>query len=595
MALVQNAVLVSYAVATVFALILSGVVWRHREKTGAVPLAVGLFSAALWAGPLFVATVVDDYVVSSFMVRFLYVGVGGTVLGSFLFTLEYTGREHLITRRTVAALCVEPVLVVALAFLNPGRVFFTEFEHDPTAMTGVAAELGIAFDAHLLYSYLLLLTGTAMILELLYDSRALYRGQAAALLGALLAPLIANAIHILGVIEADATPVGFVVAGTLFSVAIVRYRLIDVAPIARHRVVDTIAEGVFVFDRDDRLADVNPAGRRFLGVDDDASLIGRPVDSLFPERPAVAALYDELTATPEESSSEIAVADSYYDVRATPIDDGRDRHVGWLVIVSDITDRKRYEQRLERQNERLEEFANIVSHDLRNPLNVADGYVDLARETGDVSHLDDVERSHDRMETIIDDVLALAREGEAITDSEPVALATLAERAWESVDTGGARLEIRSSAPIRADPDRAQRLLENLFRNAVEHGSTSPASHTQQDAVDHGPTNDRPASEGAELIVATGMDRTDSSGTTLYVEDNGSGIPPERRDRVFEGGYTTDGDGTGLGLRIVRQIADAHGWSTTVTEGSMGGARFEFTGLEIAADEPLETGSDRRE
>ncbi|MEY7848098.1 histidine kinase N-terminal 7TM domain-containing protein [Natrarchaeobius sp. A-rgal3] len=559
MAISHDVILLVYLVATLLGTTLSAVVWRHREKTGAIPLAVVLFAAVFWAGPLFVATVADGYATSAFMTRFLYVGVGMSVLGTVVFALEYTGRERLVSRRTVALLSVEPVAVVALAFWNPENVFFETLEPDSAAVTGVGIEFGIAFGFHLVYSYLLLFVAAAMILEFLYSSRSLYRGQAASLLGASIVPLAMNAIYVFGGLEADITPIGFVVAGALYAIAIVRYRLIDVTPIAHRRVLDTISDGVFVVDRDDRLTAVNPAGRRLLGVDDDASIVGRRIDSFSSPSSAITDLFTELTATTEESSAELEDADSYYTVRATPIDDGRDRHVGWLLIVTDVTDRTHRERELTRQNERLDEFASLVSHDLRNPLNVADGYVGLTRDSGDVSHLEEVDRAHERMQEIIDDVLALARDGDGDTKRQSVSVSTLAERAWENVETDAASITFASDVRIRADPSRTVRLFENLIRNAVEHGT----------------------GDGTIRICVGSLEEAGPK-TGFYVADDGIGIDPDNRDRVLEEGYTVTGAGTGLGLSIVRQIAAAHGWTVSVTESDDGGARFEFSGVEPA-------------
>ncbi|RKD94982.1 sensor histidine kinase [Halopiger aswanensis] len=575
----NDLVLAAYAVATVSAAVLAGVVWRRRERCGAVALAAAIAGAALWAGSLFALVAVDSVVVSTFLLRFLYVGVVVSVLGLFLFILEYTGREHLVTPRTVALLSIEPVLVVALAFANPGGVFFESIEPDPTTPGGISVEMGFAFDVHLVYSYLLLLVGTAMVVESLYAARSLYRGQAATLLGATTAPLLANAVHTLelfGLGDIDTTPIGFVVAGALFAVAIGRYRLIDIVPIARHHVLDTIAEGVFVVDRNDRLVDVNSAGRRFIDNEDE-TLVGRPIESLF--SPASIDLYEALTASPDKSRDVLSVGDSYYDVRVTPVDDGRGRHVGWIVVASDVTERKRHERELERQNERLDQFASMVSHDLRNPLSVADGYVSLARETGDTSHLEDAERSLERMETIIDDVLALTRDGEEVTDPEPVALESLAERAWEHVDSAAATLTVDATATIRADADRTTRLLENLFRNAIEHGR--PAAVPEPQTADGSDEADDPDADGSSTIeITVGTIGDEGALEGFYVEDDGRGIAPEQRDRIFESGYTGDGDGTGLGLRIVERIAEAHGWTVAATESEAGGARFEMTGIE---------------
>ncbi|ELZ17815.1 multi-sensor signal transduction histidine kinase [Haloterrigena salina JCM 13891] len=558
-----------YAVATVIAAVLGSVVWRHREKTGAVPLVVAMTGAVIWAGSLFARSTVDHYSLSTFFLRFLYVGVGASVLGSFLFVLVYTGRERLLTRRAVVLLSIEPALLVLFAFANPGDLFFDSVYRDPTVVGGIGFRWGPAFDVHLVYSYCLSLAGTILILEFLYNSRSLYRGQAAMLVGATASPLLTNVVYtfdVMGSIEIDTTPIGFIVAGALYSVAIVRYRLVDIVPIARDRVLDSVTDGVFVVDTQNRLIDVNPVGRAWLEAFDE-SPIGTDLDSLFAEVPELRDEFRGLRDRRAETERELAFRGGHFHVRTTPIEDGRDRHVGWLFVVRDITERKRREARLRRQNERLERFADLVSHDLRNPLNVADGYLDLARETDDdEAYLDEIERSHERMETIIEDVLALAREGADVTDPEPIALAAIAERAWNGVDTGAASLAIDADASILADPERTTRLLENLFRNSLEHGTERSA--------------------GADLEVAVGTldGARDGSAPGFYVADDGGGIPPSQRDRVFEGGYTTDEDGTGFGLAIVDEIATAHGWTSAVAESDTGGARFEFRGVEPAAD-----------
>ena len=208
------------------------------------------------------------------------------------------------------------------------------------------------------------------------------------------------------------------------------------------------------------------------------------------------------------------------------------------------------ERELERQNERLAEFASVVSHDLRNPLNVAEGRLELARDAdADEAdeHLARVAGAHDRMEALIDDLLALARHGQSVGDLKPVALAPLAHEAWGGVD-GDGDLRVESDpGPVDADESRLRELLENLFRNAVDH-----------------------AGEGVAVRVGALADRDG-----FYVADDGPGVPPDDRERVFDRGYTTEPEGTGFGLPIVRQIAEAHGWRVSVGGSDDGGARFE--------------------
>jgi len=234
---------------------------------------------------------------------------------------------------------------------------------------------------------------------------------------------------------------------------------------------------------------------------------------------------------------------------------------------------------LQRQNERLDQFASIVSHDLRNPLHIARTRATLAREESGSEHLEDVESSLDRMETIIGDTLSLARNGQTVEETESVPLSRIVSRSWDQVETGGADLEIVSDGVIHADPDRLQSVFENLFRNSVKHGSTGPDSQDRGATVEHGSSSAPPSTQGetADLSVRLGV-----LPDGFYVEDTGRGIPEDDRDLIFDLGYSTDDDGTGFGLAIVAEIVESHGWEIEATESDEGGARFEITGIEVA-------------
>jgi PAS domain S-box-containing protein len=207
------------------------------------------------------------------------------------------------------------------------------------------------------------------------------------------------------------------------------------------------------------------------------------------------------------------------------------------------------EEALHRQNERLDQFASLVAHDLRNPLSVAIGFLDIAQETGSQEHFDKVESAHDRIERLIEDLLTLARGETTIEDTEEIDLEMITTEAWGYVETEGATITIADGVPtVTGDPGRLSQLFENLFRNAIEHG-------------------------GDDVTVTVGCLDEENG---FYVEDTGSGIPQERQDEVFNHGVTSSEGGTGFGLSIVADIAEAHGWTVSVTDGSDGGARFEF-------------------
>lgn len=217
----------------------------------------------------------------------------------------------------------------------------------------------------------------------------------------------------------------------------------------------------------------------------------------------------------------------------------------------DLTEQKRRERELVRQNERLDRFASLVSHDLRNPLNVATGRLALATEECDSSHLEDVANAHERMEALIDDLLQLARQGQPVGDFEALSVPDLVESCWSTVETKEATMRMETSNTIRADRSRLRQLFENLTRNAVEHG-------------------------GRAVSLTVG-----DLETGFYLEDDGVGIPESEREDVFNAGYSSTEDGTGFGLAIVKEIVDAHGWKIEVTESDAGGARFEITGVEL--------------
>jgi len=311
-------------------------------------------------------------------------------------------------------------------------------------------------------------------------------------------------------------------------------------------------------------------------------------------------------------------------------------NVSGYAIYTDVTERREREAALERQNERLDEFASIVSHDLRNPLSVAEGYVTLAHETGETDYLEKATEALDRMDELVEDLLTLARQGDSVGETAPVSLGALARDAWESVDTGDAELVVDGDMTIDANPTRTRELLENVFRNSVEHGrardstavsrddensgtefsnhstcsrappddsaehgrsragdtasrddehsvsecsSRSTSNRTSSgDSVDHSPV--APGDNGEHLTVRVGEAafRGDGGASSrgFFVEDDGRGLPESDRDRVFESGFTTEENGTGLGLAITKRIADAHGWEVRALGSESGGARFEF-------------------
>ncbi|WP_135302676.1 sensor histidine kinase [Haloarcula amylovorans] len=330
--------------------------------------------------------------------------------------------------------------------------------------------------------------------------------------------------------------------------------------------VENSPDGIVQVATDGTILSSNRAMAARLDRDTD-SLVGEHLTDVMDPTAArrrVAAVR-QAVETGETQELEDSVSGRHYQTQFVPVESHRQRDTVQLVE-RDVTERVARERELERQNERLEEFASVVSHDLRNPLNVAQSAVELLepRDETETDLLAKVDRSLTRMSEIIEDVLTLAREGRTVDDPERVTVEALATEAWAWVETGDATLSVTADATILADATRVHDLFTNLFRNSVEHGSTSSRAGSD-DGVEH---NDE------SVAIEVG-----SLPCGFYVEDDGVGISTS--ENVFEMGESS-GDGTGIGLAIVWQVAQAHGWSVGLTESESGGARFEFTGVELA-------------
>jgi len=322
--------------------------------------------------------------------------------------------------------------------------------------------------------------------------------------------------------------------------------------------IEEASDLILVVDGAGEITYVSPSIERVLGYPPDAAVGADAVAGVVPEdTDAVEEHLDGLLETDADrirfeyrtrrADGTVRTMDAIArDLRAAGAVDGI------VVNARDITDRTEQERKLRRTNERLEEFASLVSHDLRNPLNVAEGHVELLAETVDHESLDVVGEELDRMRAIIEDMLTMARQGKSVEERDPIELSTAVRTAWRNVDTADATLSVEDGLVVAGDRTRLLTLLENFVRNAVEHG-------------------------GDDVSVSVGPVPGDGDVPQgFYVADDGPGIPSDHHDRVFESGYTTAADGTGFGLAIVSDITEAHGWSVSVTDSEDGGARFEL-------------------
>jgi len=534
-----------------------------------------------------------------FQYAFYLVGlvIGLSAVGAWLyFCSAYTGRSLHRNRRIrlTAVLTYLAILSVKLTNYRHGLYYVTESVTRPFPHLQIVHQpfhwlvMGLA--------YALATVGFFMLFELFYKTDY-------------------NVRPLAGLVAITALPIGLDVAGSVSPLVLeLTYSPLGVAAFAvgvafvyldqfrTLRIAGESRDPVIILDNDDTVREVNRSAQALFPGLDEETVVGEQLRSVLPE--VAGTVVEDHPVIERKGGGETR----YYRIASTPFTAGR-TEIGRVLTFADVTERERYRRELERQNERLEMFASMVSHDLRNPLSVAKGHIELARTEDNHEDIETAKRALDRMNDLIDDVLQLARQGQPIDATEPVDIGAIAKASWEMVDSDGAELLVEDAPEIDADADRLRQLFENLFRNAVEHGVTSSRPQAGE-SMEHGFTGSRAGTDDSVEQDSTGPDsqarqdsvEQDSTGPDsqarqdsvehgssdltvrvgeldrggFYVEDDGVGIPEDEREEVFGSGYSTGEDGTGFGLAIVTEIVDAHGWRIRVRESREGGARFEI-------------------
>jgi|AntRauTorcE11898_2_1112593.scaffolds.fasta_scaffold00933_1 PAS domain S-box-containing protein len=562
------AVVAAYAfvllVGAVVSLIVAGVSWRSRPQPTAMPLVAVMVAAATWMLALVATLSIPDATVSRTLVHVRYVAIPTTVVGWVWLALEFSGRADVLTREVRAALVAFPVIVGTASATSRLHGLFWASIGDPTPTGQQIAETTYAtgFWVYTIVAYLVLAAGTVLVLRKLVRTSSLYRSQAIVLIISNLVPWLANVLYFAGDLPVDLTPVGFLVAGVAVGYAQYRFKLMDVSPVGRGSLVDTIREGVFVLDDEDRFVDANTSARRMLGLDAEDRIVGRNAADVFEEYPEVYERYADVAEANEALTLDTPNGTRTFDVRVSPLTDATGRRVGRLFLVHDVTARKRRESELRRQHEQLDEFASLVSDDFRALLASASESLTQARVAEDPAALSAVSADHERLRSVIEDALALARGGRTVEDPGWVSLESVARTAWSGVETGESSLSVDADATVRADRDRLERAFVECFENVREHGGSGARS--------------------VRVGMLDGGDSVLAEGGGFFVADDGVGVPAGDREAVLETGYSSGGAGNGLGLSIVSAIAGAHEWSVSVAESRRGGVRVEFRDVTVA-------------
>ncbi|KPN31241.1 sensory histidine kinase AtoS [Halolamina pelagica] len=498
---------VGLATATAIITTLTAAFLLNRSRSAETVSLVGFnVAVAVWTGGNALQVASTTLTGKLFWVNVQYVGIALLPVSIFAFAVYLSGADDRVTRTHLGLLAV-PMAALALLSWTNGVHGLVRTSVGLAVVDGVVVlerTFGPAFWLGWVYSNLLNLTATVLVLRsVVYADRIIERRVLALLIGPLV-PWVAQFLYLTGAHSIEPETF-FAFTAVAFAYAEYSWDSIESAQ-SRDAVLELLEEGVLVVASDGRVVDLNSATRELLALGD-AVAVGEPIDDVLDDYPTLLEAYREGEAT-TDLTIDAGQTRRHVDVQFSSFA-GNVGNPDKVVVLTDVTAIREQERALERQNERLESFASMVSHDLRNPLNVAQGRVELAEAECDSEHLQIAQRAHNRMAGLIDDILTLARQGQSVESVEPVDLGSLARATWEMVETPEASLEVETDLVIRADRSRLQQLLENLFRNAVEHNDP-----------------------GVTVTLGRSPDG-------FYVADDGTGIPPDERDDVFEAGYST--------------------------------------------------------
>jgi signal transduction histidine kinase len=586
----------------VFGLLMTSLAWQRRRAPGAAPLAVLSLAVAVYAVGYSLEIAAPTLGEKVFWAKVQYLGISITPTLWLAVALQYAHGNRWFTQRNLILLSVMPTVTLIMAWTNDshGLIWSSTALEQVGSLNILALGHGAVFWLHTLYSYGLLLLGSAVLGRMLRDSSRLQSKQTIALLISAVVPWVTS-LAALGGLTAlpgvNPVPLSFIISGAVLTWAIYQERFLDITPLARNAVFQSINNGVLVLDAHGRIIDSNDAAGKVMRKPA-ASMIGRLAGDAWPEGARLLQRSDASATTYVEFSAGEGDDRRTYDVAFGPVQGDGGALVGRLVVFNDVTERKAAEDALSERTDELQEtlgrleetqqqliqsekLAGIgqliagVAHELNNPLSVVAGYAEMLQSG--IAKPEDLERIIESLNSetqraidIVRGLLTFSRPSPPYRESISInAVVNRALELWSVQSDANAvqiTLELQPDLPqTMADFNQMQQVFTNLIMNAGQAMSE--------------------ANEGGNLTIKTEL--VDDV-LRIAFKDDGPGIPEEHISKVFDPFFTTKerGKGTGLGLSICYGIVNEHGGKLTAASQSGAGATFTVELPLTAGDAP---------
>ncbi|SDW52353.1 PAS domain S-box-containing protein [Haloarcula vallismortis] len=541
-------------------LLIAGVGVYYRDCTGSRSLAFLMLAIAWWSVMSLVELGAADLATKRLALKLMYPAIGAVPVAWLLFTIQYTGQTRLPTRKELGGILLGPALMISLAWTNQYHgLFWSSME---LAFSGslvvLVTERGPAFWAWTAYAYTVMAVGTGLILKLALLSGRVYRTQALGLSLAALLPWSGNVLYLTGVSSVfDLTKIGFVFTGVLLGGAVFRRQLLQIIPaareIARDEIVASMQEAVIVVDERDVVIDLNPQAKAIIGTSG-AAWIGRPLGDVLP---SLMDLRDSPTDdSPDRAEITVPVdgEERAYEVRQTPLYRGYGTVTGQLITLTDVTERKQREQRIERQRQRLEVVNRVLRHDIRNDMQVILGTTEnLLKSQQAQPQLKRIKRKGEDIVTLSEKARDLERfVGDGAVETTTVDLSAVVADVIADLERTYPDAEFRVERPDRATVSAVD-LIDSALRNVLENA----AEHNDQSVPEVSVTVTGPTADGK---------------VTVAVADNGPGLPDREQEVIETGTETALKHSNGLGLWIAYWTITTSGGTITFAENTPRGS-----------------------